>query len=125
MKASSGPDMFVVFYTSSVGGALALLLYSVTAGLVVLLTALTINLVVALVMAEQAQAKYRCRLAAKVATRPWSEAVVLADEDALIEARRARLADSLSRTVRDHYGPPTAPQRVVIERHERIEEAAS
>ena len=125
MKASSGPDMFVVFYTSSVGGALALLLYSVTAGLVVLLTAVTVNLVVALVRAERAQALYRRRLAAKVARRPWSEADVLADEDALVEVRRARLAESMSRSVREHYGPPTAPERVVIERHERIEEVAS
>ena len=124
MAGRKAPSPFALVYGAAVLGAIVVVAVGPLAGVAVLTTGLAAVLVVCLVQAERAQGRYRRLLAAKVATRSWSEAVVLADEDALIEARRARLADSLSRTVRDHYGPPTAPQRVVIDHHEPIREAS-
>lgn len=124
MAGRKAPSPIALVYGAAVLGALVVVVVDPLAGVVVLTTGLTVVLVVCLVQAERAQAKYRRRLAAKVATRPWSQADVEADEEALIEARRARLAVSMARTVREHYGPPTAPQRVVIDRHEPVREAS-
>ena len=125
MAGRKAPSPFALLYGASVLGALVVVAVDPLAGVAVLTTGLACVLVVCLVQAERAQGRYRRLLAAKVATRPWSEADVPADEEALIAARKARLAASLSRPVHEHYDTPGAPQRVVIERHGRIEEAAS
>ncbi len=133
MRACKAPAPLVVICTAAVAGAVAGLaaMANPWAGGVVLLTALTAALVVGLAMAERSQARYRQRLEAKCATRPWSEADVRADEDRLVEARRARLADSLARPAHGAYSdrlgsawPAPRPTRVVIHHHEPIRESS-
>ena len=135
MRSCKAPAALVVICTAMVAGAVAGLVSMANplAGGVVLLTALTAALVVGLVLAERSQARYRRRLAAKCATRPWFETDVRADEDRLVEARRARLADSLARPAQGAYSdrlgsawpaPATVATRVVIDHHEPIRESS-
>ena len=132
-----GPGTFVTLFVAVEAGALGLVLFDPLTGLVVFLTVAMVVAVVSLVMAERSQGRYRASLAAKVAGRPWDEAQVLADEAALIEARRARLAASMARPAHGRYdmqfstwqskaraAMADAPQRVVITHHEPIERAS-
>ena len=136
MGARRAPSPFAVVYAAAVLGAAVVIAWRPLVGFVVFLTTLTVLLVWSLVQAERAQARYRASLAAKVARRPWSEADVLADEAALVEARRARLAASMARPAHGRYdmrfsswqakarAADVAPRRVVIDRHEPIERAS-
>ena len=131
MRSRKTPAPLAVICTAVVAGAVAGLVADPLAGAVVLLTALTAALVVGLVMAERSQARYRRRLEAKCATRPWSDADVRADDDRVVEARRVRLADSLARPAHGAYNDrlgsawaAPGPTRVVIDRHEPIRESS-
>lgn len=135
-----GPGTFTVIYTAAVLGALGLLLVDPLVGLVLAMTVTMVLAVVGLVMAERAQGRYRAEVAARAAAKPWLEAEILADEAALVEARRARLAASMARPAAGAYADAmqfsvwqaqeraamadAAPQRVMITHHEPIERAS-